>query len=86
MGRRFFLLAGVVAGESCGVLEGVSSRLLLFTAWDCGMLARRVSRARRSSSESWSPVVTLRTNSTCGGGGGAKRVTVRLPFAREFPF
>jgi len=34
MGSLFFLLAGVVAGESWGVLEGVSSRLLLFVVRD----------------------------------------------------
>lgn len=63
----FFLLAGVVAGESCGVLEGVSSRLLLFTARDWGTLASRVSKAMCSSSRRWSPAVTLRTKSTWGG-------------------
>jgi hypothetical protein len=44
MGRRFFLLAGVVAGDSWGVLEGVISRLLLFTVRDRGTVATSVSK------------------------------------------
>ena len=69
MGSLFFLLAGVVAGESWGVLEGVSSRLLLFTVRFWGTLATRVSRAMCSSSRRWSPAITLRTKSTCAGRG-----------------
>lgn len=67
MGSLFFLLAGVVAGESWGVLEGVSSRLLLFTVRDWGTLATRVSRAMCSSSRRWSPAITFRTKSTYAG-------------------
>lgn len=44
--NRFFLLAGVVAGESWGVLEGVSSKLLLLTVQGFGKLASRVSSAK----------------------------------------
>jgi len=68
MGRRFFLLAGVVAGESWGVLDGVSSRLLLLTVRASGTVATRVSRAACSSSRSWSPAITLRTKFTWGAG------------------
>lgn len=66
MGSLFFLLAGVVAGESWGVLEGVGSRLLPLTVWFCGTLAIKVSSAMCSSSRRWSPAITLRTKSTCG--------------------
>lgn len=49
MGSRFFLLAGVVAGESWGVLYGVISRLLLFPGLFWGKFASKFSKAIRSS-------------------------------------
>lgn len=63
MGRRFFLLAGVVAGESWGVLYGVISRLLLFPGLFWGKFASKFSKAIRSSL-SWSLDITLRMKPT----------------------